>query len=414
MLTGCATADSHQWRRKKNTSEWTKKIIINNFYDWIRDETTEFMRLYHISRCTFERIVCKCLSLAAKLKQNIQPTRNRRKPHTQYLWAIHRWWKFYKPINMAISKPLDLLAESTRLAIWYEDKIINLSKNKNKIFVSLFGMLSICIFIKTYHLIQTIFYALLWIATHLSFYPCPSFGTFTLCKCLSIFDFASANCSISQKWFGLVVPSRWDRKATENIIEWVPIYWNNISKTAFVISANKYEEMYGNNKIYLNCPDEESLWARARTRTTVAATTKQRRILIELNFCDERVLKRCECTNKNKSCTGIEWISIAPPYKNTSNESQYSAEKRSETELKWLLKSQEHFWMKWDTISNDLHDFRRKRDEAKRLHWLCTDWRVHLSRSDCTSFVCRCAGIKCKMFTKADNNNSSVRDETQH
>lgn len=38
---------------------------------------------------------------------------------------------------------------------------------------------------------------------------------------------------------------------------WVPIYWIYVSKTAFVISVNKYEEMYGNNKIYLNCRTNE-------------------------------------------------------------------------------------------------------------------------------------------------------------
>lgn len=114
----------------KGTTNQTKKMIINNFYDRAyRDGTTKFMRLYHISRCInwhghiflipIKRFVCKWVALSNARLGLWKKIQTKAKHKHWYLWVIHRWWKFYKPINM------DIFSREIHLCGM---QIINLSK----------------------------------------------------------------------------------------------------------------------------------------------------------------------------------------------------------------------------------------------------------------------------------------------
>lgn len=133
----------------------------------------------------------------------------------------------------------------------------------------------------------------------------------------------------------------------------------DIFKDGFVISANKYEEMDCNNKIYVNCRTEYH--QSQQRQSTISMIRRNRETMIELNLCNEKVLKRCVSrANKNKSCTGIA------KRHSTLNELKNGTAKTVKcknwnwAELSWafgfqaqqkIIQSKDKSWMKWHITS---------------------------------------------------------------
>lgn len=176
------------------------------------------------------------------------------------------------------------------------------------------------------------------------------------------------------------------KRVVNVLLYWVPIYWNNVSKT-FVISVNKYEEMYGNNKIYLNCRTRKNIIVNSgrgrRTREKSTQRERERKTMIELNFVQWKCVKTKLWVHKQEQVIHThDGNSMAPPrtpntstrysnwqrirrtknksQRNTCDKASMNTKSRNSSGYAIVYKRRnqnQKFWMKCDTIffreSND-------------------------------------------------------------